>query len=326
VDYPQKLKTLSLCSGYGGIERGLELAGIRVTPVAYVEIEAFAIANLVDKMEKSLMGAAPIWTDIKTLNGRTFRGMVDLITGGFPCQPFSAAGNKNADSDPRHLFPYIKKLITTIRPRIVFLENVDGIASSRLKGDGWADPAGTPVLLHVLRELERMGYKATAGCYSAAEMGASQKRRRRWFIMGHSVNTGLERHTWDGSGNRNIRKIPGQGGQSTQTSLQECWPMPPGPRQWEWEASRTVVCTAGQRLQGRGSKKSGGPEKNQKLKRSDECEKRKTKPRLGGAINGATSGVDPNRNRIDRLRLLGNGVVPQTAGRAFLELFTKLSD
>ena len=157
-----------------------------VRTVAYVEIEAFAVANLVAKMETGELDAAPVWTNLKTLPLEVFRGNVSIVSGGFPCQPFSAAGTRNADDDPRHLFPYIKNAISTIRPEWVFLENVEGIISAKLKSDGWSDPVGTPVLLHVIRELERVGYQCAWGVFSAAEVGAPHQRKRV-FILAHRI-------------------------------------------------------------------------------------------------------------------------------------------
>ena len=93
MDTTEELPTvISFCSGYGGIERGLDLAGLEHRVIAYVEIEAFAIANLVNKMEDGIIPPAPIYTDIKTFPSEIFRGKVSILTGGYPCQPFSAAG------------------------------------------------------------------------------------------------------------------------------------------------------------------------------------------------------------------------------------------
>ena len=188
VDHPKELTHLSLCTGYGGIDLGLKRALRDVRTVAYVEIESFACENLVTKVEAGLLDAAPIWTDLKTLSWENFRGRVDILSSGFPCQPFSAAGRRAGDSDPRHLWPHITAGIRELGyPPIVFFENVEGIISSKLRGDGWADPAGTPVLLHVLRELERMGYTATAGVFSASEVGAPHQRKRV-FILGRRAD------------------------------------------------------------------------------------------------------------------------------------------
>ena len=182
MDNPKALTHLSLCAGYGGIDLGLSRAFGDVRPVAYVEIEAFAVANLVAKMEAGELAPAPIWSNLKTFDWGLFRGQVDVLSGGFPCQPFSVAGKHRGDEDPRHLWPYIARGIRIIRPAFVFLENVDGVISSRLKGDGWRDQEGTSVALHVLRELERMGYRAEAGSFSALEVGAPHQRKRVFFL------------------------------------------------------------------------------------------------------------------------------------------------
>jgi DNA (cytosine-5)-methyltransferase 1 len=191
VDHPSKLTHLSLCTGYGGIDLGLSRAfSGAVRTVTYVEIEAFCIENLVAKIEGELLDVAPVFTDLKRFPWELYRGKVDLVSGGFPCQPFSSAGRRAGDDDPRHLFPHILDGLKRMgRPPLIFLENVEGIISSKLKGDGWSDPAGTSVLLHVLRELERLGYTATAGVFSAREIGAPHQRKRV-FILGCRADLG----------------------------------------------------------------------------------------------------------------------------------------
>ena len=184
MDTTKTLTHASLCFGYGGIDIGLKRAIGDVRTVLVSEIESFACANVVKLMETGLMEPAPVWTNLKTLPWELFRGKVDILSGGFPCQPFSSAGRRAGDEDPRHLFPYILDGITRLgHPGFVFLENVEGILSSKLTGDDWRDPAGTPVLLHVLRELERVGYRAEAAVVSASEVGAPH-RRKRLFILG----------------------------------------------------------------------------------------------------------------------------------------------
>ncbi len=188
MDITKRLNTISFFAGYGGVERGLELAGERINHIAICEIEAYAIANTLAKMEKGGMDSCPIWTDAKTFPGEQFLGKVDLFTGGFPCQPFSSAGSRNADEDPRHLFPACLRAVESFRPNRVLLENVQGLISAKLGGDNWSDPKGTPVLLHVLRELERRGYKTAWGVFSASETGAPHQRKRV-FILGELANT-----------------------------------------------------------------------------------------------------------------------------------------
>ena len=177
MDYPSKLPTvLSLCTGYGGIERGLELAGFAHRVVAHVEIEAFAVANLVAKMEAGQLVPAPIWTDLKTLPVDCFRDRVDLLTSGYPCQPFSNAGKRQGEDDPRHLWPHIKRHIETIRPVQCFFENVEGHISLGLR--------------EVIEDLESLGYSTTWGVFSAAEVGAPHQRKRV-YVLGDSKHDGL---------------------------------------------------------------------------------------------------------------------------------------
>lgn len=183
VDTTKKFNHISLCTGYGGIDLGLArvIKGLRA--IAYCEIELYAIENLIDKMEKGIIPPAPIWSNLKTFPFKEFRGCVDILSGGFPCQPFSSAGRRNGDTDPRHLFPFIKQGIIDSRPAFVLLENVRGIISSKLQSDEWIDPKDTPVLLHVIRELERIGYECHWGIFSARETGLPHLRQRV-FILG----------------------------------------------------------------------------------------------------------------------------------------------
>ena len=351
MDTTEAINHISLCAGYGGIDLGLRRVFPTCRTVAYVEIEAFAVANLVAKMEEGELDSAPIWTNLKTLPLEAFPTGLEIISGGFPCQPFSAAGKREGDEDPRHLFPYIKNAIRTIQPRIVFLENVEGIISAKLKGDGWEDPAGTPVLLHVIRELERVGYRPTAGVFSAAEVGATHQRKRV-FILAHSKGAGLEGHfgvqVGCGEPRRNSSQPKGSVGWSD--SVGTLWPARPGEPQHEWEEPRVVGDTdsgrqlqserSEQALRGRDSNPSAeladaegddeqgcGSRPGQGQSRGEGAEQRdETESQLGGTVDGATSGLDPTANRVDRLRLLGNGVVPDTAEVAFRTLYKELMD
>ena len=124
---------LSCCSGYGGIGRGLKQVLPNVREIAHVEIEAYAIANLCEKMEKGLLVPAPIWSDLKTFNFSAFRESLKygILSAGFPCQPFSIAGVSKKNSLGRNhgfldetqgtLFFDIARIIAHKKPRAFML-------------------------------------------------------------------------------------------------------------------------------------------------------------------------------------------------------------
>ena len=163
--------SLSLFSGYGGLERGVAAAIGGARAVCMVEREAFAIANMVAQMEAGTLAQAPIWTDVTTFDGKPWRGRVDILTAGYPCQPFSFSGRRRGHDDPRHLWPQVERIIGEVRPEWVFCENVEGHITL-----GAAE---------VFDSLRALGYSPKAGLFSALEAGASQLRRRL-FIVAHA--------------------------------------------------------------------------------------------------------------------------------------------
>ena len=319
------LSHISLCFGYGGIDLGLHsIFGDRLRLAAVCEIEAFALENALSKMEAGLIPAAPIWNDLRTFPWEEFPN-VTLVSGGFPCQPFSSAGKREGDQDPRHLFPFIVDGIKRCRPRLVFLENVEGILSSKLAGEGWSDPAGTPVLLHVLRELERVGYRATAGIFSAAEVGAPHQRKRV-FILAYDGSAGLQGGKWfwqagaqgssrghatecggamadsNGggmSGSRNELGNSGEVGQGWTNTSQDgiignVWPSRPGQPQYAWEPPRVVGNATSKRSCGGSEDRANQqPEmlgEGHETMGESECSE--IKPKMGRDTHGATDGMD----------------------------------
>ena len=159
---------ISFCTGYGGIELGLRRAGVDLRVVCNVEIEAFVQANLVAKIEEGRMDNAPIYSDLKTFPASIFRGKICGLIGGYPCQPFSSAGKRKGEEDPRHLWPYIRKHIRAIRPVWCFFENVRGHTTMGL----W----------RVLSDLEEDGYRTEYGLFSAEETGAPHQRIRCFIL------------------------------------------------------------------------------------------------------------------------------------------------
>ncbi|RJL22168.1 DNA cytosine methyltransferase [Paracoccus siganidrum] len=159
---------LSLCSGAGGIDLGLTIALPGYRTVGHVERETFAAATLVARMEDASLDQAVVWDDVGTFDGRPWRGAVDIVTAGYPCQPFSVAGKRRGADDPRHLWPHVARIIGEIEPPFVFLENV----APHLR-------LGFP---EVAAGLVSMGYRLAAGLFTAAEVGAPHKRERLFIL------------------------------------------------------------------------------------------------------------------------------------------------
>ncbi len=160
---------LSLCSGAGGLDLGLHIAEPGYRAVGYVERDACAAAVLVARMEDQALAPAPVWDDLASYDGRAWRGAVDLVLAGYPCQPFSVAGRRRGADDPRHLWPHVARIIGECRPRLVFLENVANHLNL-----GYREVRG---------ELEGLGFRIAEGLFSAEEVGAPH-RRERLFVFG----------------------------------------------------------------------------------------------------------------------------------------------
>jgi len=159
---------LSLCSGAGSLDLGLTIAIPGYRALGYVERETFAAATLVARMEDAALDQAPVWDDVATFDGRPWRGSVDILSAGYPCQPFSVAGKRLGTEDPRHLWPHAARIIGECEPPCVSLENV----AHHLR-------LGFP---EVASGLVGMGYKLAAGLFTAAEVGAPHKRERLFIL------------------------------------------------------------------------------------------------------------------------------------------------
>ena len=246
MDTTKAITHISLCAGYGGIDIGLKRCLPTLRTILVSEIEAYAVANLVAKMEAGQLDPAPIWTDLKTFPAHLFRGAVDIITSGYPCQPFSSAGKRKGADDSRHLWLFTRDHINAIRPDRCFFENVEGHISLGLST--------------VISDLEEDGYSATWGIFSAREVGAPHQRKRVYILADTSS---ARSQTWlSGQEHREER--------DTGKPNNSC------------------------------NKQDGGKG----------CSQWSVEPRVGRVVDGCA-------DRVDRIRLLGNGIVPQTAAKAW---------
>lgn len=164
------MKVGSLFTGIGGLDLGLERAGMEIR--WQVEIDPFCRAVL----EKH-WPHVPKYGDIREVKGDELE-TVDLICGGFPCQPVSIAGRRLGEADPRWLWPEFARIVRVVRPKYVLVENVPGLLS---RGMG-----------NVLGALAEMGYDAEWFVFPAKAVGAAHLRERV-FIFAHPPGSGLER-------------------------------------------------------------------------------------------------------------------------------------
>ena len=163
------LNGLDLFSGIGGISIALKQW---VRPIAYCEIDPYCQGVLLSRMSDGRIPYAPIWDNVTTLQGLPFRGHIDIIYGGFPCQDISIAGNgKGLAGERSGLFFEIMRLAKEIKPKFIFLENVPAITSR----GGW----------ECLHTISALGYDCRWCVISAASVGALHLRER-WFLLAFS--------------------------------------------------------------------------------------------------------------------------------------------
>ena len=156
---------LDLFSGIGGFSLGLERAGMQT--VAFCESDKFC-----QKVLAKHWPDIPIHENIEELDGRQYRGTVDLVCGGFPCQPFSVAGQQRGAEDDRALWPEMLRVIREVEPAWVIGENVSGIINMELD--------------NVLSDLENSGYSCQTFVIPACAVDAPHRRDRVWIIASHA--------------------------------------------------------------------------------------------------------------------------------------------
>lgn len=164
----------SLFSGIGGFDLAAEWAGW--TNAFNCEIDPFC-----RKILKYHFPDAEQYGDIRTADFAVWRDRIDVLTGGFPCQPFSLAGKRKGTEDDRYLWPEMLRVIRTVRPRWVVGENVYGIVN-------WSEGM---VLDTVCSDLEAAGYEVQPYIISACGVGAPHRRDRCWFVA-HRTDAGVE--------------------------------------------------------------------------------------------------------------------------------------
>lgn len=314
------LHTLSICAGFGGIDLGLRLACPEARTVCFVEREAFPASVLAAQMEAGRLDPAPIWSDLVTFDGAAWRGCVDLVTAGFPCQPWSAAGKRKGEEDDRWIWPDIARIIADCQPSLVFLENVSLDAFRRPRAD-----------------LEDLGFRVPPAIrVSASDVGAPHRRDRWWVLAAHPDRDYLRQEQGRGEPGRTGEVEPGEHGaeepmaDSNRRVLQgEREPgLLDGQRQAQREDadgcggqvpdSKCFGCDGQQNSTERDISDRYRPGWEEAASRTKQRSWWQPEPRLGRVAHGTP-------DRVDRLRAIGNGVVPLAAAHAFRALMEKLT-
>jgi DNA (cytosine-5)-methyltransferase 1 len=275
-------------------------------------------------MAEGALDPAPIWSDVSTFDGRRWAGAVDLIVAGFPCQPHSVAGKREGITDARWpVWEDIIRIAKECSARSVFLENVPGLLTS----------SGGASIARVRADLEHAGFKDQRACVlAAADVGASH-RRQRLFILANRDDIGQQ---WRG-GAWGWRGGPaGKGGSMAhangQRQSQRGWDVS-NVRRWSGDESASMADASGPRLEGRqeqpatsqrqAAERGGysifapGPDANWSAV-DPALWPATAQPAIRGVADGTARRMDISRG--DRLRMLGNGVVPLQAAAALTHL------
>jgi DNA (cytosine-5)-methyltransferase 1 len=171
---------LALFAGAGGGILGGHLLGWRT--VCAVEWEPYPASVLCARQNDGFLPPFPVWDDVQTFDGKPWRGIVDVVSGGFPCQDISAAGKgAGIDGERSGMWREMARIIHEVRPRFVFVENSPMLTS---RGLG-----------RVLGDLASMGFNARWGVLGAADVGAPHQRDRIWIVGKNTKQHRLFPHT-----------------------------------------------------------------------------------------------------------------------------------
>lgn len=325
------LTHLSLFSGIGGLDLAAEWAGFKT-------VGQCEYADYPTKVLEEHWPGVPRWRDIRTLTGESFyertgRRTVDVISGGFPCQPFSVAGKRRGEEDDRYLWPEMVRVIKELRPTWIVGENVAGIIRM--------------VLPDILSELETEGYRTRAFLIPACAVGAVH-RRYRVAIVANAKGAGdravPDEREKTGQKDANINRSGKDVQHAHSTGWKEQYASPfPGQTGFVGRGHNkgTLCDSTSEGLQGWSSEQMGRPGTSEQESERPDCNVPDSpggreqehdgiwteawrpgrsdwwavEPRVGRVANGVS-------HRVDRIKCLGNAVVPQQ----FYPIFKAIAD
>jgi len=319
------LNELALFAGAGGGILGGHLLGWRT--VCAVEWEQYPASVLCARQNDGLLPPFPIWDDVQTFRGEPWRGIVDVVSGGFPCTDISAAGKgAGIDGEASGMWREMARIIHEVRPRYVFVENSPMLTS---RGLG-----------RVLGDLASMGFDARWGVLGAADVGAPHQRDRIWIVAkwrGHLPHAQHDRIRWWEQQQESLETTHRQmanpnviGLDESKTKRDRINEQQICQNQFDYGnevRGETIGCgqlgneeelanPAGSGLQGQGQSEQPINSKTyEDWKAGQSANVREsdfwaTEPNVGRVVNGMAS-------RVDRIKALGNGQVPLCAATAW---------
>ena len=279
------LREMALFAGAGGGILGGHLLGWKT--ICAVEWEPYPACVLAARQNDKILPPFPIWDDVQTFDGRPWRGLVDVVSGGFPCQDISSAGRgAGIDGEKSSMWKHMARIVGEVRPRLVYVEN-------------------SPLLIKrgaalVISDLAKMGYDCQWCIVSAADCGAPHKRDRFWLV-GNTNDYGQT--------TAKVSRGFAQGGDSDKTWQEQASELERSGEQYEKLAN-----TVSERGCSRDSKRQDAEDARQRP-----TDTRNNKGRVGGwdiepNVGRVANGVAA---RVDRLKAIGNGQVPVVAATAF---------
>jgi len=313
------MNELALFAGAGGGILGGHLLGWRT--ICAVEREPYAASVLLARQNDGILPPFPIWDDVCTFDGKPWRGLVDVVSGGFPCQDISAAGKgAGIDGERSGLWREMARIIGEVRPRFVFVENSPILVSRGLAV--------------VISDLAEMGYGAEWFCLSASDCGAPHKRDRIWIVASDTEREPLRDKT--------VENVESEKPERKEFGVHGCdWHVADANHSERGPQLEACGRVAGEIGLPQGEEGSGGPsasgetgkcrtvadpdrvrELQPKGRKQDErrraghgCESVSwqswpAEPGVGRVADGVAA-------RVDRLKAIGNGQVPRVAATAF---------
>ncbi|MFW2097789.1 DNA cytosine methyltransferase [Acinetobacter sp. ULE_I057] len=301
------LNELALFAGAGGGVLGSHLLGWNT--VCAVERDAYAAQVLAQRQNDGILKPFPIWSDITSFDGKPWKGVVDVVSGGFPCQDISAAGKgAGIDGERSGLWAEMARIVGEVRPKFVLVEN-----SPMLVGRG---------LTRVISDLAKMGYDAQWARLSASNFGAPHQRDRLW-IVAHTQGIRLNKKglSIGKKSQKPLLRVDCENVGNSRSERLNTWRNNNSKYDWDVACTTSKDSAALSNTSSIGLSRQGESWFSSDPAENPKGQTNRTFYECVGHIWGIKSGLGRVANgvayRVDRLKAIGNGQVPIVAKSAF---------